>query len=144
MAQDAPRGQKASFATLLHAALDPNLECVAPHALLAATRLLRSVRILLYRQQPQNDIGPHVPSSLPGVVLRYMTLVSPRRLPSLTPAQRSAKAAKRVGSAGISGAAAGIAWASAITMSDGVSDPEALRVSLNAVFVLSEALWWVR
>jgi hypothetical protein len=105
-------------------AVDPNLECVAPQALIAAARLLRDVHVLVYRQRPSPDVGPHVPAPLPGVVLRYMTLVPPRRLPALTPTQRRDNAAKRSGATSGSGAA----WASAISTADGVGDPAALRV----------------
>jgi hypothetical protein len=85
----------AAFATLLHAAIDPSAECAAPRALLAALRLLPGARALVFRQLPPPDGGPHVAAPLPGVVLRHMALVPPRRLPALSPAQQRARSEQR-------------------------------------------------
>jgi hypothetical protein len=116
--------QRAEFAVLLHAAIDPSVECAAPQALLAAMRLLPNTHAVIYRQQPVSEAGLH--SELPGVVLRHMTLVPPRRLPALSPAQQSARAEQRMAGAE---AADRASW-SALAGGEGVPGIDSIQVRL--------------
>ena len=87
-------GAPPGAASLCFVVANPIFMPSLPSVLRTAARLFGGRSALLYRQ-PASALGPHVASPLPPAVRELFTLVRPRQLPELSPAERAAAEAAR-------------------------------------------------